>query len=253
MLEKPQKPPVVGGLWLRLCCISKIPFFLKAIHNMNRLADEEPEVVLYLKDTVFFESNSQPIEVLDPTNLCCVVSQRYRFFWKQFTTILVQFPHVLKLCCISKIPFFLKAIHNWTTINLISLIVVLYLKDTVFFESNSQHGCRLKNLTLSCVVSQRYRFFWKQFTTAHKTYSTQAKLCCISKIPFFLKAIHNYWMRGKQWQRVVLYLKDTVFFESNSQLRNSSRFYRICCVVSQRYRFFWKQFTTDNVMVQKGY
>ena len=123
-----------------------------------------------------------------------------------------------KLCCISKIPFFLKAIHNSSVWLRLSHLVVLYLKDTVFFESNSQQSFRGRNPQFCCVVSQRYRFFWKQFTTWVSLRITNDLLCCISKIPFFLKAIHNR-LIGSQFQiLVVLYLKDTVFFESNSQL-----------------------------------
>ena len=152
--------------------------------------------------------------------------------WKQFTTTMKYIQITIKLLCISKILknesnsqrrllhfvsfvgccvsqryWKMKAIHNTEERELLSICVVVYLKDT---EK------------------------WKQFTTAWNAIPTAFKLLCISKIlknesnsqqfyylEYFIvcccvsqrywkmKAIHNLHNLQNLLEQVVVYLKDT--------------------------------------------
>ena len=194
---------------IKSCCWYQRYCLLKAIHNSSPFLNRFTSVVVGIKDTVywkqfttvrfvdcvinqlllvskilFIESNSQPLQVFYIVHISCCWYQRY---------------------CL------LKAIHNHCCISYPNIIVVVGIKDTVY---------------------------WKQFTTSTATSFTASELLLVSKILFIesnsqpnvflivyvtsccwyqryclLKAIHNGERNLKSAQAVVVGIKDTVYWK----------------------------------------
>ena len=177
--ESNSQPSLLSSVILKSCFVSQRYWKMKAIHNV--VMDKDGKVLLFCIPKILKnESNSQQWRRRRFLELCCFVSQRY---WK------------------------MKAIHNGRRWNKLSIIVVLYPKDTEKWkqfttrlldglfrlelfcipkilknESNSQPTNEIPPFWLCCFVSQRY---WK------------------------MKAIHNDLAPVHLKRLVVLYPKDT--------------------------------------------
>ena len=121
------------GILSRLFQMSKIQI-LKAIHNTYPEQYRSGNVVSDVKDTNF-ESYSQRDCWKSHKITRCFRCQRYKF-WKLFTTSQIYSRTVSLLFQMSKIQI-LKAIHNISSLNTNSTVVVSDVKDTNF-ESYSQ-------------------------------------------------------------------------------------------------------------------
>ena len=168
-----------------------------------------------------------------------VVGIKDTVYWKQFTT-LWKFYLSFLCCCWYQRYCLLKAIHNMDIIGIKAKLVVVGIKDTVywkqftttciffvqvrklllvskmlFIESNSQQLLFTKE-NLTVVVGIKDTVYWKQFTTSVVSTSISLSLLLVSKI---------------------------LFIESNSQLQSFSKL-SICVVVGIKDTVYWKQFTT---------
>ena len=133
--------------------------------NSQHYADGTSDyiVVSDVKDTKF-ESNSQLARSIYSRDSRCFRCQRYKI-WKQFTTNVCSLYLSEKLFQMSKIQN-LKAIHNNSEMDWISIVVVSDVKDTKF-ESNSQRRAPARCGQWRCFRCQRYKI-WKQFTTCSR-------------------------------------------------------------------------------------
>ena len=172
-------------MFIRLLSITKLQN-LKAIHNIQLYHNCVIVVVINHKTTKF-ESNSQLKIAARSISFRCYQSQNYKI-WKQFTTVIGNTPHSLRLLSITKLQN-LKAIHNkWSQVLHVAAVVINH--KTTKFESNSQPRVFSGIKELSCYQSQNYKI-WKQFTTKAGNNKGSCRLLSITKLQN-LKAIHNY-------------------------------------------------------------
>ena len=229
---------------------------MKAIHNQLSYGNWADGVVSYLKDTQKWKQFTTRSIICFPFTVLCHISKILK---NESNSQLSWWLSLRRMSCvISQRYSKMKAIHNHKPILPLCFPVVSYLKDTqkwkqftttdIYFngeallchiskilknESNSQLWPHLRQAMIRCVISQRYSKMkaihnnqemvvlsksvvsylkdtqkWKQFTTFWFCCRTCQPLCHISKI-----------------------LKN----ESNSQQFRMLHFYKIRCVISQRY------------------
>ena len=218
--------------WM-VCCLSDQRYnFLKANHNVPYKANLRWIVVYQIKDTIFWKQITTA-HLLTVRYSVLFIRSKIQFFESKS-----QLPccfGVHHYGCLSDQRYnFLKANHNFAGYRFYRLRVVYQIKDTIFwkqittiattavvpfvlfirskiqfFESKSQ--LRVRNTFQATVVYQiKDTIFWKQITTA------------------------LIWTK----HHLTLFIRSKIqFFESKSQLPQSSIITSSCCLSDQRYNF----------------
>ena len=209
---------------------------MKAIHNYLDGSHYELWVVQH-QSYYRIESNSQLIPIPILLLPSCTTSKLLQN-WKQFTTLLWQFPICQWLYNI-KVITELKAIHNDNAKVNITEIVVQH-QSYYRIESNSQRWRFRIPGHFSCTTSKLLQN-WKQFTTPERYQFAWMELYNI-KVITELKAIHNNAVKAVTNITVVQH-QSYYRIESNSQQRHEGTHRSRCCTTSKLLQN-WKQFTT---------
>ena len=167
----------------------------------------------------------------------------------------------------------MKAIHNFICGLIISLIVVVYLKDTEKWKQFTTKNPFFNSKYLLLCISKILK---NESNSQHISFSYPFVIrCCVSQRYWKMKAIHNIQMMVLSKINVVVYLKDTEKWkqfttcwrlcqinlrllciskilknESNSQLILKKNNIWLGCCVSQRY---WKMKAIHNSVHNYGF
>ena len=162
----------------------------------------------------------------------------------------------------------MKAIHNYRTLCVVKLLVVVYLKDTEKWKQFTTFiPISLATAKLLCISK-----ILKNESNSQQLPTNLELLfcCCVSQRYWKMKAIHNNPSNIDEFLKVVVYLKDTEKWkqfttfvvrtfnlylllciskilknESNSQHNSLLCYFSVSCCVSQRY---WKMKAIHNPM-----